>query len=191
MKFLLASTSPRRKELLKTILNDFEIASPHFDEGSVKIKNPTKLVKRLAYEKAKAIFEKSKGDWCVIGSDTVVVLNGKVIGKPKDEEDAKNMLQSLSGKCHLVVTGTCLLFRQGDIETKVVFSGSNKVYFAELTQQDIESYIKTGEPLDKAGAYAIQGIGGKFIEKINGSFHEIVGLSTSKIHKTLKEENLI
>ena len=191
MKFLLASTSPRRKELLKTIIDGFEIASPHFDEGSVKLKNPTALVKKLAFEKAKAVFSKSQGDWCVIASDTVVVLGGNIIGKPKDEKDAKRILQNLSGKCHKVITGTCLLIRQNEIETKIIFAGTSRVYFADLSEKDIDAYIKTGEPLDKAGAYAIQGIGGKFVEKICGSFHEIMGLATPKIYECLKEEGLI
>ncbi len=191
MKFLLASTSPRRKELLKTIIDKFEIASPHFDEESVKIKNPTSLVKKLAYEKANAVFEKAKGDWCVIGSDTVVVLGCEIIGKPKDERDAKRILQNLSGKCHKVITGTCLLIRQNEIETKIVFAGISQVYFADLSEKDIDAYIKTGEPLDKAGAYAIQGFGGKFVKKISGSFHEIMGLATPKIYECLKEEGLI
>ena len=122
MKFLLASTSPRRKELFKQLFSDFEVASPHFDERSVKIKNPKKLVETLAYGKANAVFEKSKGDWCVVGADTMVVLGNELIGKPKDEKDAVRIITKLSGKSHKVITGVCVMIRQGDIETTYKFS---------------------------------------------------------------------
>ena len=133
MKFLLASTSPRRKELFKQILNDFEIASPHFDERSVKIKSPKKLVKVLAKGKANAVFEKSVGDWCVVGADTMVVLNNKLIGKPENLEDAVKIINDLSGKMHKVITGVCIMIRQEEIETCYNFSVVSKVFFNKLS----------------------------------------------------------
>lgn len=191
MKYLLASTSPRRQELLKYILNDFEIASPHFDESTVVCKGAKKLVKILAYKKADAVFSKSKGDWCVIGADTIVALDDHIIGKPKDKQDAKKILKNLSGKKHQVHTGVCILFRQGEVETKINFVVSAVIYFDKISEEEIDKYIATGEPADKAGAYAIQGYGGKFIKKINGSYHSIVGLPIEEIYQVLKTENLI
>ena len=191
MKFLLASTSPRRKMLLKNVIENFEIASPHFDESTVVCKNAKNLVKKLAYKKAEAVFSKSKGDWCVIGADTVVALNNEIIGKPKDNVDAKKILKKLSGKKHHVHTGVCILFRQGEVETKINFVVSAVLYFENIDEKEIEKYILTGEPADKAGAYAIQGYGGKFIKKISGSYHSIVGLPIAEIYQVLKEEKLI
>ena len=191
MKYLLASTSPRRKELLKYILSEFEIASPHFDESTVKIKNAKRLVKKLAYEKSKAVFSKSQGDWCVIGADTVVALGDEIIGKPNNTDDAKKILKKLAGKKHHVHTGVCVLARQGEVDTKINFVVSATIYFEKLDEKEIEKYILTGEPADKAGAYAIQGYGGKFIKKIKGSYHAIVGLPIAELYQVLRTENLL
>ena len=191
MKFLLASTSPRRKELFKQIINDFEIASPHFDEKSVKIKNPKKLVENLAYGKAKAVFEKAKGDWCVVGADTMVVFKDKLLGKPSSIDDAKLMLKNLSGNEHKVITGVCIMIRQEDVETTYKFSTLSKVQFLKLNEKEIDNYVRTNNVLDKAGAYAIQEGAGKFIKKISGSYHNIVGLPIAEIYEILIKENLL
>ena len=191
MKFLLASTSPRRKELFKQIVEDFEIASPHFDEESIQIKNPKKLVETLAKGKANAVFEKSKGDWCVLGADTMVVLNKEVIGKPKNLEDAVKIIKKLSGKMHKAITGVSIMVRQDDIETSYTFSITSKVFFNEITKLEIEKYVKNNKVLDKAGAYAIQEGAGKFIKKIEGSFHNIVGLPIAEVYQILKQESLL
>ena len=191
MKFLLASTSPRRQELFKYIVKDFEIASPHFDEKSVKIKNPKKLVETLAKGKAEAVFEKSQGDWCVVGADTMVVLGKELIGKPKDEKDAIEMMKKLSGKTHKVVTGVCIMVRTGDIESSFTFSVTSKIQFNKLNDKEIKEYVKTNSVLDKAGAYAIQEGAGKFIKRIEGSYHNIVGFPVAEIYEILKAENLL
>ena len=191
MKYLLASTSPRRRELLKYIVSEFEIASPHFDESTVKIKSAKRLVKKLAYEKANAVFSKSQNDWCVIGADTIVAIGNEVIGKPKNNADAKKILKKLSGKKHHVHTGVCVLARQGEVETKINFVVSATIYFEKIDDKEIEKYILTGEPADKAGAYAIQGYGGKFIKKINGSYHTIVGLPITELYQVLMAEKLL
>ena len=192
MKIILASKSPRRKELLQTIVKDFEIKESSFDEDSIKGKKPTTLVKTLAQGKCEKVFEETNGSRCVIGADTIVVLDNKVLGKPKNENDAKNMLKMLSGKSHKVLTGVCI---KSTIDDEFVTTSSfvccSKVYFKKLSQDEIEEYVLTKEPMDKAGAYAIQGLAGKFVEKINGSFHNIVGFPVSQIYNVLKEENLI
>ena len=191
MRFLLASTSPRRKELFKQLVSNFEIASPHFDERSVKIKNPKKLVETLAYGKAKAVFEKAQGDWCVVGADTMVVFGKELIGKPKNEKDAIRIIKQLSGKTHKVITGVCVMIRKEDIETVYKFSVTSKLLFSELLEKEIENYVKTNNVLDKAGAYAIQEGAGKFIKKISGSFHNIVGLPIAEVYEIFKQENLL
>ena len=191
MKFLLASTSARRKELFKVIVKDFEIASPHFDERSVKIENPKKLVEALAYGKANAVFEKSQGDWCVVGADTMVVMDKELIGKPKDIDDAFEIVKKLSGKVHKVITGVCVMIRKEDIETVYNFSVVSKVFFNKLDDEEIWHYVKTEEVLDKAGAYAIQEGAGKFVKKIEGSFHNIVGLPIAEVYEIFKSEGLL
>lgn len=191
MKFLLASTSPRRRELFKSIVEDFEIASPHFDEESIKCSNVKNYVKALSKGKAGAVFNKSVGDWCVIGADTVVILNNKVLGKPKNRAQAKDMLKELSGKTHKVLTGVCIMFRIDAIETIINFVDETTVEFINLSEEMINEYISTTEPYDKAGGYAIQGLAGKFVKKINGSFHNVVGFPITRIYEILKQENLI
>ena len=191
MKIILASTSPRRHELLKTIVDSFEIASPHFDEEGVKAKSPKKLVEKLSCGKATAVFEKAIGDWCVIGADTIVVLGKEVLGKPKTKQDAKNMLKKLSGTKHDILTGVCVLIRKGEVETKINFVEKTSVLFAKLSDKEIEDYVNSGEPMDKAGSYAIQGLAGKFCEKVYGNFHNIVGLPISKLYQVLKQEQVV
>ena len=192
MKFILASKSPRRKELLQTILSEFEIKESSFDEDSIKNKKPTALVKALSKGKCEKVFEKTSGVRCVIGADTVAVLDNKILGKPKDEFEAKKMLKMLSGKAHKVLTGVCV---KSTIDEELVTTSSfvccSKVYFKKLSEEEIENYVFSKEPMDKAGAYAIQGLAGKFVEKINGSFHNIVGLPVSQLYSILKDENLI
>ena len=191
MKIILASTSPRRQELLKLIVEDFEIASPKFDEDSVKDKSPKKLVEKLSIGKASAVFEKAVGDWCVIGADTIVVLGDEVLGKPKNKDDAKNMLRKLSGTKHDILTGVCVLIRRGEVESKLSFVEKTTVNMINLTDEEIESYVDTKEPLDKAGSYAIQGKASKFIEGIKGNYHNIVGLPVCSLYKVLREENVL
>lgn len=192
MKIILASTSPRRHELLKSVVEDFEIASPHFDEDSVKEKNAKKLVQKLSCGKAEAVFEKAQGEWCVIGADTVVCLkSGKVLGKPADEKQAKIMLKSLSDSTHYVLTGVCVLYRREDSVHKISFVEKTKVNFKKLEDAEIDRYIATKEPLDKAGAYAIQGLAGKFVKSVNGSVSNIIGLPTAQLYEVLLQENLI
>lgn len=193
MKIYLASKSPRRQELLKTIVNDFEVLESNFDEDKIKNKSPKTLVKLLSEGKCKTVFENllKEEEICVIGADTVVCINNKILGKPKDKIDAKKMLKLLSGKTHKVLTGVCIMFTNNGSENKINFVSSSNVKFKELTEEEIENYISTDEPYDKAGAYAMQGNAGKFVEKISGSYHSIIGFPVAQVYSIMKEENII
>ena len=192
MEIILASKSPRRKELLSTIVNDFKIIESTFDESSIKINNPKKLVKALAQGKCEKVFNKTTGVRCVIGADSIVVVNNKILGKPKTEEKAKEMLRLISGTKHQVLTGMCIKYTfDNELVSQLSFVCSSTVYFKKLDEKEIEEYVNSKEPLDKAGAYAIQGLAGKFVEKINGSFHNIVGLPVAQLYSVLKQENII
>ena len=168
---VLASKSPRRKELLEQIGVEFICQSADIDESVIGQESPTEYVERLAIEKAQAIAINRQGD-AVFGSDTCVVINNEILGKPKDKADSANMLRKLSGKRHQVYTAIALV--QGEkVSSKVV---STSVNFKVLTDDEIHQYWLTGEPQDKAGSYAIQGIAGQFIMSIEGSYSSVVGL---------------
>ena len=186
---ILASASPRRKEILKNLGMDFEVVVSDADEGRIDKNSvqPSIYVQELAILKAAAVAEQLKNrNSIIISADTVVYLDGKVLGKPKDAEDAKKMLEFLSGKCHSVFTGICVM----DAQTlkSVCAKEETKVYFKNLTAERIADYVSTKEPLDKAGAYAIQGLGGMLVEKIEGDFLNVIGLPTGKLCEILEEE---
>ncbi len=169
-KIILASTSPRRKELLAEITT-FEAVSPKLDESTIELDDPKIFVLVSAYLKAWSIFKDHPEDK-VIGADTVVVLNNKILGKPHSREEAFEYLRKLSGKTHQVLTGYSVL----SPDCKVVNVCSSDVTFKNLTDEDIENYLNTGEYTDKAGAYAIQGEGSALIESYEGSLKNIIGL---------------
>lgn len=191
MKIILASKSPRRKELLSTIFSEFECIPSTKEEKVDKKLNYKKLAKVLSEQKAEDIFSITSGDRVVIGSDTMVVLKNKIYGKPKDETDAYNMLKSLSGKTHIVVTGLCVIKEENNKKEKISTFVISKVTFSKLTDEEILSYIKTGEPKDKAGSYGCQGISKKFIKKINGDFFAVMGLPVNKTYEICKKLNII
>ncbi|MBT8196603.1 MAG: septum formation protein Maf, partial [Bacteroidia bacterium] len=165
-KIILASKSPRRKNLLREMGLTFEVISADIDEASIKGNTPTETAVLIAQSKANAIIESFKNNELVITADTIVVLNNEVIGKPTSNEDAKNMLAILSGKMHEVITAVCIQTEK----QKKVFSNSTLVYFKKLSTDEIEYYVDTYEPLDKAGAYGIQEwMGTVAVEKIEGS----------------------
>lgn len=176
---ILASQSPRRQELLKLITSDFEIKVSNVDETLPDKITPKKAVIYLSKIKAEPFAD---GDDIVIGADTVVALDGKILGKPKSEKNAKEMLRFLSGKTHSVFTGVTLA---SDKKTKT-FAVETKVKFFELTNEEIDAYIKTKEPFDKAGAYGIQGYGSLLVEKIDGDYFNVVGLPVSTLARELK-----
>lgn len=181
-KVILASASPRRRDLLKSIIDNFEICPCPFDEGHPDL-HPIGFVKHLAEFKAQSVFDlqTDKKDKLVIGSDTIVVKNGKIIGKPKDKEDAKAILKNLSGKTHRVYTGVCLI----SDTNKKNFCVLARVKFFKLTEKQIDDYIATGSAMDKAGAYGIQDSG--FVKKVYGSKSCVVGLPIEKLKKEIKD----
>ena len=186
MRVILASASPRRKELLAQIVADFEICVSDVEE-IITEREPAKVVEELSAQKAFAVYSGTEGDVLVIGADTVVTMADKILGKPANEADAFSMLQMLQAKAHSVYTGVTVYMRQGTEEKKVTFSECTEVQFYPMTEAEIQGYIATGEPMDKAGAYGIQGIGGRFVEKISGDYNNVVGLPIARLYQELKE----
>lgn len=168
--FVLASASPRRRELLESLDLDFTVRPAAVDETPNPGERPRDLVRRLAREKAEAAGR--DGEW-VLAADTIVVEDGDVLGKPRDRAQAKEMLRRLQGRWHLVLTGVALRPPDGDTLHAVE---STRVLFAELTPEQIDWYAATGEPDDKAGAYAVQGLGALFVDEIDGNYSNVVGL---------------
>ena len=186
LKFILASASERRKELLSRIVRDFEVRVSDFDEDSVQVNNDIEnYVKILSEGKAKAVALNCSKDSIIIGADTIVVIDNKVLGKPKDKNDAFRMLKALSNNVHRVYSGVTVI----NNTTKVIKSEClyTEVYFSELSDEEIWKYIDTEECLDKAGAYGIQGFGGVFVKRINGCYYNVVGLPLNLLNKMIKE----
>lgn len=185
--FILASASPRRKELLGRMGLDFEILVSEADESAVSKDIPVNLyVQELALLKASATAKQAGRKAIIIAADTVVTLDGAVLGKPKDAGDAYDMLKALSGRKHEVYTGICVM-RKSDAKT-VCKSVGTEVKFKELTDEKIRAYIASGEPMDKAGAYGIQGKGSMLIEGINGDYFNVVGLPIAELSDILEKE---
>lgn len=188
-KIILASASPRRKELLTQIGLEFEVIVSEADEN-ISADTPENLVMQLSAIKAGAVYEEHKisaDNTLIIGADTVVAMNGQVLGKPKDKEQAKEMLKALSDNKHEVLTGvTIISIKSGNI-VKETFYEKTIVYTYPMTDSEIDEYIESGEPMDKAGSYGIQGIGAKFIKKIDGDYNNVVGLPISRIYQKIKE----
>ncbi len=181
-KILLASTSPRRASLLELLELDFEVVPQKVDEAYRAEEGPEEYVQRLALEKAQAVMEQGYNG-LILGADTVVVLDGKVIGKPRDKDDAFSMIKRLAGRIHMVYTGVALYEPKQDIE--IVDCAQTMVKMSALKNHEAENYIKTREPLDKAGAYGIQGIGGSLIEEVKGCYFNVVGLPLSLLRRML------
>lgn len=174
MKIILASSSPRRKELIENMGVEFETQTSEFEEiRNTKLKLK-KQIEDLSFQKANVIFEKTTGQRLVIGSDTMVVMGKTVFGKPKTKEEAKYMLSKLSGKSHKIITGLCVIVEDENEKRVHMTHSLTKVYFKKLTEKEIDDYIETKEPMDKAGAYAIQGKSNVFIEKIKGDYFSVV-----------------
>jgi len=189
MKIVLASSSPRRKELLKYLFKEFIIKSINIDETFDNNLSIVENVNKLALEKAKSVSKSFSEEYLIIGADTVVIINDKVLGKPKDTEEAKYMLNLLSGNKHQVITSIALYPTSKDLKEKVSYKITN-VYFNKLSEEEINNYIKTNEPMDKAGAYALQGIGSVFINKIEGCYTNVIGLSLPLLYSMLREYNI-
>jgi len=198
MRIILASGSPRRRELLTKIYKEFEVIVSETDE-TVTDTNPERIVEELAQRKAKAVFDKivaegdntSSDDFLVIGADTIVYYDGDVLGKPEDEEDAKAMLSMLSERTHQVYTGVALCIRKNGKESLSVFNDKTDVTFNYIDRFDINDYVLSGSPLDKAGAYGIQDDFAKHVKKIEGDYNNVVGLPVARLYQQLRENKLI
>ena len=181
MSIILASQSPRRIELLGQTGWEFQVIPSRFDEDGVTAQTPAELVRKLALGKARAVL-RGDGD-IVIGCDTVVALQNTVFGKPRDREDARRMITALAGNTHSVITGVCIL---SGAQTVRQFECETKVRFFPLTEKEIEAYIDTDEPYDKAGGYGIQGKAGLFAESIEGDYNNVVGMPLSRVYREVK-----
>jgi septum formation protein len=179
MRLILASSSPRRAEILKNAGLDFTVLSSAVDETSYPGESPQALVQRLAFAKADLVAARAVGPAIVIAADTIVVLDDKILGKPRSTEDARHMLQQLSGRTHFVLTGVALV-RLPDAEHRQLIE-STLVHFRPITGQELSAYLDTEEPYDKAGAYAIQGLAGRYIPRIEGCYFNVVGLPLSRV----------
>jgi len=185
MKLILASASARRAEILRAAGFLFTVMHSAIDETPYPSESPQDHVQRLAAAKAELVAARAVGPAIVIAADTVVTLEGKILGKPRSTEDARKMLEQLSGRTHSVLTGVTLI-RLPDAESRS-FLESTLVHFAQLSEDDITQYLATDEPYDKAGSYAIQGRAGRYIPRIEGCYFNVVGLPLARLTRTLAE----
>lgn len=187
-RFILASASPRRRELLEQVGAEFEII-PAVGEEVIASSEPKEAVMELSAQKAAEVAGKLQGENAVIlGADTVVVYGGQILGKPRDAADAEQMLSMLCGNTHSVYTGVTIVRLQEGQTERCSFYEETKVTMYPMSREQIVSYIRTGEPMDKAGAYGIQGKGALFVEKINGDYNNVVGLPIAKVFQMLESK---
>lgn len=182
LPIVLASASPRRIELLRQIGLDPKVIPADIDEH-IQWDDPVQSVQDLACRKARDVEERTSRDMWILGADTVVVHKGQVLGKPVDKKDAVRMLTVLQGDTHSVYTGVCMVKKKGKDSREIIFAEETKVSIYEMEMWEIEGYVDTLEPMDKAGAYAIQGIFAKYIRKICGDYNNVVGLPVSRIYQ--------
>lgn len=195
-KIVLASQSPRRKEILGKLGIDFEVIVSELEEKTSETE-PSEIVKDLSRQKARAVFDRIQGDYeklAVIGSDTVVAHKGDIMGKPKNREDAYRMIRSFAGDTHYVFSGVTVIVKDssGNDNVKcITFGVGTAVEVDSMTDDEIYSYIDTGEPFDKAGAYAIQGLFAPYVKSISGDYYNIVGLPLNELYRVLKEIKIV
>jgi septum formation protein len=194
---VLASASPRRRELLGNAGVSFTVQAADINETPLAGESPQDCAERLAREKALAVFQTRPRD-CVLGADTIVVVDDAILGKPRDADDAARMLRLLSGRTHAVITGVCVVNSvasgQGSVASKpdsLIASETTLVTFGELSDDEIREYVATGEPMDKAGAYAIQGIASRWIRRIEGDYSNVVGLPVAMVYRMLRERGAL
>ena len=185
-KLILASQSPRRAEILTTVGWEFEAIAANIDETRFPTEDALTYVTRLAQTKAETVAKQTALGGLVLGADTVVVIDEEILGQPQDDADARRMLSLLSGKWHQVVTGVALV-RKGDVSQIRVDQETTRVLFAELSREQIDWYISTGEPQGKAGAYAIQGKGALLIKEIQGDYFNVVGLPVRLVYELMRK----
>jgi len=184
---ILASSSPRRQELLREAGVTFQAHAPHINEDQIPGEPPAEYALRLSREKAQAVAQRYPQSY-VLGADTIVVVDGEVLGKPRDRADAVRMLRQLSARAHQVTTAVSLVQPSGDTDTR---SCTTQVYFRKLTEDEIQEYVAGGEPMDKAGAYAIQGGASRWADRIVGEFSNVVGLPLSVVTDMLRTNGLL
>ena len=194
---VLASASPRRQELLRNAGIPFTVQPADIDETPLAGESPRDCAERLAREKALAVFQSRPQDY-VLGADTIVVVDGAILGKPRDADDAARMLRMLSGRTHAVITGVCVVSPvasgQRSVASKtdlLTASETTLVTLCELSDDEIRDYVATGEPMDKAGAYAIQGIASRWIPRIEGDYSNVVGLPVALVYRMLRERGAL
>src|SRR5271163_214199 len=185
MKLILASSSPRRAEILRNAGISFSVLTSAVDETPAPNETPTALVLRLANAKAELVAARALDPAIVIAADTVVVLDNKILGKPRSADDAQHMLELLSGRTHAVLTGVSLIRLPG--RSRLEFVESTLVHFNQLSAEEISTYLATAEPYDKAGAYAIQGHAGRYIPRIEGCYFNVVGLPLARVQQALTD----
>lgn len=189
MKIILASGSPRRKELLKLVVDDFEIMVSGVDETLEEGLTPEEQAARLAYIKAKDIFDKTDGDRIVIGSDTMVFKDNKLYGKPKDRNDAFNMIKELTSgtRTHEVITGLCVLVSKDKEYKEYRTYDKAKIFFKEVSDDEINKWLDTGNGADKAGSYGVNTEFGVHVEKIDGNYTTVIGFPIHKLYDIIKQ----
>ncbi len=194
MRYILASGSPRRKELLTKVIPEFEII-PAVSEEVCSSTEPSEMVQELSKQKASEIFYKvftDKSDrFIVIGSDTVVSYNHRVLGKPTDRDDAARMVGLLQGQTHSVYTGVSVFYNEGEEIKHFTFNECTLVHVEEMSDAEIKEYVASGECDDKAGAYGIQGLFARYIKGIDGDYYNVMGLPVARLYKELKNHELI
>ena len=194
MRYVLASGSPRRRELFSKVVPEYEVIPAIGEEVTTK-EFPAEIVEELSYQKASEIFYKNLTDSAdglvVIGSDTVVSYNHRVLGKPADRAQAAEMVRMLQGQTHSVYTGVTVFYREGTEDKSFTFSECTDVHVAPMTEDEIRRYVDTGEPDDKAGAYGIQGLFAIYISGIDGDYYNVMGLPVARLYKELRDHGLL
>ena len=186
-RIILASKSPRRKEILEKCGFEPIVMISECDESKVKEKDPRKLVKKLSIIKARDVAGKCKDGDVIVAADTVVSVDGTILGKPKTKKEAREMIRSYAGKEHYVYTGVTIIYKRKEKDEEYSFVDKAAVTVSEMTNCEIKAYVETGEPMDKAGAYGIQGAFCKYIPKINGDFYTVMGLPIARTYRAIKE----
>lgn len=197
MEIILASASPRRRELLTQIGLEFTVI-PAKGEEVITSRMPSDVVMELAAAKASEVYEshcmqpvqaqkEKTEDRLVIGADTIVAYQGTILGKPSDEEDARRILNLLSGHTHEVYTGVSLIYQKGEEKQQIRFYEKTRVVMYPITPEEITDYIRSGEPMDKAGAYGIQGLAARFVKRIDGDYNNVVGLPAGSLYQKMRE----
>jgi septum formation protein len=184
---VLASASPRRQELLRNAGIPYTVQPADIDETPLAREAPRDCAERLAREKALAVF-RSRPHAYVLGADTIVVIDDMILGKPRDVDDAGRMLRLLSGRTHSVITGVCVV---STVASERTVSETTRVTMCDVSDDEIRDYVATGEPMDKAGAYAIQGLASRWISRIEGDYNNVVGLPVALVYRMLREQGAI